>query len=134
MSIPSYPPCHHSHHRPTHPPSTPLITADDLDRHRTTVEEREEYEQHINNGVVVYAGVDYAAILAAAAAEDDVDLIIWDGGNNDLPFYKPDLWLCVADPFRPDAQTTYYPGDVNFRRADVIVVNKANTAPKVGTC
>jgi hypothetical protein len=80
----------------------------------------------------VFAGVDYAAIMAAAAAEADV--VLWDGGNNDTPFFLPDLWLCVADPFRPRAQETHYPGDANFRRAHVIVVNKANTAPKVCVC
>lgn len=105
-------------------------TVQDLDTHHTTIEEREEYEQHIKNGVIVYAGVDYAAILAAAEAE--ADIVLWDGGNNDTPFYKPDLWLCVADPLRPDHQMKYYPGDVNFRCADIIVVNKANTAPKAG--
>lgn len=102
----------------------------DLDKHHTTIEEREEYEQHITNGVVVYAGVDYAAILKQAEAE--ADLVLWDGGNNDLPFYKPDLWLCIADPLRPGHEVSYYPGDVNFRCADMIVVNKANTAPAAG--
>ncbi|GBF90254.1 hypothetical protein Rsub_03387 [Raphidocelis subcapitata] len=105
-------------------------TPADLERHNVTLEEREEYEQHLARGVVVYAGVDYAAILAAAEAECDV--VIADGGNNDVPFFKPDLWVCVADPFRPRAQETHYPGDANFRRAGVIVVNKANTAPKEG--
>jgi predicted GTPase len=105
-------------------------TLEDLDEHHTTVEEREEYEQHIRNGVVVYAGVDYAAILAQA--QEEADLVLWDGGNNDTPFYKPDLWLCVADPFRPGHEVDYYPGDVNFRCADAIIVNKANTAPQAG--
>lgn len=105
-------------------------TVDDLTKHHTTIEEREEYEQHILNGVVVYAGVDYEAILQEASQE--ADIVLWDGGNNDTPFYKPDLWICVADPFRPDAQCSYYPGDVNFRRAAIIVVNKANTAPREG--
>jgi predicted GTPase len=78
----------------------------------------------------VYAGVDYSAIFDAAQREADV--IVWDGGNNDTPFARPDLWVCVADPLRPTAQTDYYPGDANFLRADLIVVNKANTAPKEG--
>jgi len=105
-------------------------TYDDLSKHKVTIEEREEYEQHIKRGTVVYAGVDYEAILRAAEMEADV--IIWDGGNNDTPFYKPDLWICVADPHRAGNELTYFPGDVNFRCADVIVVNKANTAKQDG--
>lgn len=103
-------------------------TLEDLKLHDTTIEEREEYEQHIRNGVIVYAGVDYEAILRQAEAE--ADLVLWDGGNNDLPFYKPDLWIVVADPHRPGHEISYYPGDINFRCADVVLVNKANTAKK----
>lgn len=100
----------------------------DLDKHKTTVEEREEYEQHLRNGVVVYAGVDYAAILREA--EREADVVLWDGGNNDTPFFAPDLWLCVADALRPGHETRFYPGDCNFRCADGIVINKANAAPE----
>jgi len=107
-----------------------FATLADLKKHETTIEEREEYEQHIKNGVIVYAGVDYEAILRQAEVEADV--VLWDGGNNDLPFYKPDLWLVVADPHRPGHESSYYPGDVNFRCAGVVLVNKANTATKEG--
>jgi predicted GTPase len=102
----------------------------DLDKHNTTIEEREEYEQHIKNGVVVYAGVDYGAILQEV--EKEADFVLWDGGNNDNPFYKPDLWLCVADPTRPGHEESYYPGDTNFKKADIIVINKANNADQKG--
>lgn len=98
----------------------------DLIRHKVTIEEREEYEQHIDAGTIVYAGVDYEAILREA--EKEADVILWDGGNNDYPFYKPDLWMVVADPHRPGHEMSYYPGDTNFRAADIIVINKANTA------
>jgi predicted GTPase len=98
----------------------------DLARHRCTIEEVEEYEPHVVNGSVVYAGVDYAAILAEAEAEADV--IIWDGGNNDLPFYTPDLHIVVADPLRVGNELAYYPGETNLRMADVVVVNKVDTA------
>jgi predicted GTPase len=98
----------------------------DLDAHRCTIEEREEYEPHLDRGVVVYAGIDYEAILRLAEAEADV--ILWDGGNNDLPFFKPDLHIVVADPHRPGHERTYYPGAANFRMADVIVINKVDTA------
>lgn len=101
---------------------------EDLDRYRTTIEEREEYEGHIDNGVVVYAGVDYAAILKEAEREGDV--IIWDGGNNDFSFYRPDLTITVVDPMRPGDESRYYPGETNVRLADAIVVNKANIAPR----
>jgi predicted GTPase len=101
---------------------------EDLDAAQVTIEEREEYESHINNGVVVYAGVDDGEILKRAEAE--ADIIIWDGGNNDTPFYKPDLWITVVDPLRQGHELTYYPGQVNFRAADVILVNKANEASK----
>ncbi|MFH0901568.1 MAG: cyclic 2,3-diphosphoglycerate synthase [Pseudomonadota bacterium] len=104
-----------------------LATYEDLASYECTIEEREEYEAHINLGTVVYAGVDYEAILNAA--EREADVIIWDGGNNDLPFIKPDLWITVADPLRPGHELSYHPGEANFRAADVIVINKANTAP-----
>ncbi|MBI4322193.1 MAG: GTPase [Chloroflexi bacterium] len=98
----------------------------DLDKYGVTIEEREEYEAHIDNGVVVYAGVDYKVILEAAQGE--ADIIIWDGGNNDIPFYKPDLHIVVADPLRAGHERLYYPGEANFRMADVIVINKVNAA------
>ncbi|MEA3310522.1 MAG: cyclic 2,3-diphosphoglycerate synthase [Chloroflexota bacterium] len=98
----------------------------DLDKHECTIEEREEYEPHIDRGVIVYAGVDYEAILREA--EKEADVIIWDGGNNDLPFYVPDLWIVVADPHRAGHELSYYPGEANFRAADVIVINKMDTA------
>ena len=99
---------------------------DDLDRYECTIEEREEYEPHIDRGVVVYAGVDYEAILREA--EKEADVIVWDGGNNDLPFYEPDLHITVADPHRPGHELTYYPGESNLRAADVVVINKIDTA------
>lgn len=98
----------------------------DLELHDCTIEEREEYEPHINNGAIVYAGADYAAILAEAAKEADV--IVWDGGNNDTPFYKPDLWITVADPHRAGHELEYFPGTVNFRRADIILISKVGYA------
>jgi predicted GTPase len=98
----------------------------DLDRHECTIEEREEYEPHIDRGVVVYAGVDYEAILRQA--EQEADVIVWDGGNNDLPFYRPDLHIVVADPHRAGHELTYYPGESNLRMADVVVINKIDTA------
>jgi len=99
---------------------------DDLERHRCTIEEREEYEPHIDRGNIVYAGVDYGQILEQAQAEADV--ILWDGGNNDFPFYRPDLLITVADPHRPGHETTYHPGETNFRMADVIIINKVDSA------
>lgn len=99
---------------------------DDLERHKCTIEEREEYEPHIVNGTVVYAGVDYEAILRQAEREGD--LILWDGGNNDTPFYASDLEIVVADPHRPGHELGYYPGEVNLRRAHVLVINKVDTA------
>jgi len=99
---------------------------EDLDRHHTTIEEREEYEPHIDRGGVVYAGVDYEVILREA--EKEADIVLWDGGNNDLPFYKPDLHIVVADPHRPGHELTYYPGEANVRMADVVVINKIDTA------
>lgn len=92
---------------------------EDLQKHKVTVEEREEYEQHIKVGTIVYAGVDYEAILRQA--EKEADVVIWDGGNNDTPFYKPDLWICITDPHRSGNERTYHPGDVNFRCADALV-------------
>ncbi len=98
----------------------------DLDRHETTIEEREEYEPHLDAGRLVFAGVDYEGILRAAEAECDV--VIWDGGNNDLPFYRPDLAIVVADPLRPGHELRYHPGEANLRSADVIVINKVDSA------
>jgi predicted GTPase len=98
----------------------------DLDRQECTIEEREEYEPHIDMGAVVYAGVDYERILRAAEAE--ADIIVWDGGNNDLPFYRPDLHIVVDDPLRPGHDLTYHPGEANLRLADVVVINKVDTA------
>ena len=105
-------------------------TYDDLDRYETTIEEREEYEPHIDNGCVVYAGVDYAEILRRAEAEADV--VLWDGGNNDTPFYRPDLQLTLVDPHRPGHELSYYPGYTNLLMADVLVVNKVQTASAEG--
>ena len=98
----------------------------DLDIQHLTIEEREEYERHIKKGTVVYAGVDYEPLLRRA--EQEADVIVWDGGNNDLPFFKPDLWITVADPLRAGHELTYYPGAINFRAADTIVINKVNSA------
>ncbi len=103
-----------------------FATYADLDAHDCTIEEREEYEPHIDRGVIVYAGVDYEAILRQA--EQEADVVLWDGGNNDLPFYKPDLHIVVADPHRAGHELTYWPGAANFRMADVIVINKVDTA------
>jgi predicted GTPase len=105
-------------------------TYDDLDRYECTIEEREEYEPHIDSGCVVYAGVDYAEILRRAEAEADV--VLWDGGNNDTPFYRPDLQLTLVDPHRPGHELSYYPGYTNLLLADVVVVNKVRTAPAEG--
>jgi predicted GTPase len=99
---------------------------EDLREAQATVEEREEYESHLAAGTIVYAGVDYEEILKAAQAEADV--VIWDGGNNDLPFFRPNVHIVVADPHRAGHETTYHPGEANFRRADVIVINKCDTA------
>ena len=98
----------------------------DLDRHHCTIEEREEYEPHIDRGTVVYAGVDYGKILREA--EKEADVIVWDGGNNDTPFFKPDLHITVLDPHRANHELEYYPGETNFRMADVLVINKIDTA------
>ncbi len=103
-----------------------FATHEDLDRHNCTIEEREEYEPHLDRGVIVYAGVDYKAILREA--EKEADVVVWDGGNNDLPFYKPDLHIVVADPHRAGHELSYYPGESNERMADVVVINKVDTA------
>jgi len=107
-----------------------FATYADLDAHDCTIEEREEYEPHIDRGVIVYAGVDYEAILREA--EKEADVVVWDGGNNDTPFFKPDLWITVADPHRPGHEMAYYPGETNLRAADVIVLNKIDTADYAG--
>ena len=99
---------------------------EDLDRHNCTIEEREEYEPHIVSGTVIYAGVDYEAILREA--EKEADIILWDGGNNDLPFYQPDLHIVIVDPHRPGDELYYYPGEANLRMADVVIINKIETA------
>jgi predicted GTPase len=103
-------------------------TLEDLDTHDCTIEEREEYEPHINAGTVVYAGVDYAMILAEA--EKEADVIIWDGGNNDFSFYESKLYIVVMDPHRPGHEMRYYPGETNFRMADVLIINKIGTASR----
>lgn len=99
---------------------------EDLNKHECTIEEREEYEPHLDNGVIVYAGVDYADILAQA--EKEVDVILWDGGNNDFSFYVSDLLIVVADPHRPGHEVRYHPGETNINLADVFVINKVDTA------
>jgi len=104
-----------------------FATLEDLDRYECTIEEREEYERHIANGVVVYSGVDYEKVLRKA--EGEADIIIWEGGNNDFPFFKPDLHIVVVDPHRPGHELQYHPGETNLRMADVIVINKVDTAP-----
>ena len=107
-----------------------FATYEDLDRHRCTIEEREEYEPHIERGVVVYAGVDYERILRQA--EEEADIVVWDGGNNDLPLFRPDLHIVVADPHRPGHEVRYHPGEANLRAADVVVINKVDTADPGG--
>jgi len=101
---------------------------EDLDKYKCTIEEREEYEPYIDMDGVIFAGVDYGKILSEA--EKEADVIIWDGGNNDFSFYKPDLLITLADPHRPGHEISYYPGEVNTRLADVVIINKANTANK----
>jgi predicted GTPase len=101
-------------------------TLEDMDKYRCTIEEREEYEPMINMGVVLYAGVDYGKILEQA--EKEADVITWDGGNNDFSFYKPDLLIVITDPLRPGHEISYYPGETNLRMADVVVINKIDTA------
>jgi predicted GTPase len=103
-------------------------TFEDLDRYKCTIEEREEYEPHVKTGTIVYAGVDYAAILAEA--EKEADVIVWDGGNNDLPFYKVDIEIVVVDPLRPGHELAYHPGEANLRRASCIVINKVDSADR----
>jgi predicted GTPase len=98
----------------------------DLERYNTTIEEREEYEPHIRSGTVIYAGVDYGDILARARQEGDV--LLWDGGNNDLPFYRPTVWITVVDPLRAGHELTYHPGEANLRAADVLIINKVDSA------
>ncbi len=101
---------------------------EDMDRHNCTIEEKEEYEPHLKEGTVVYAGIDYRAVLEQA--EQEADIILWDGGNNDTPFFRPDLLITVLDPHRPGDELAYYPGEVNLRLADVAVINKVDTAPE----
>jgi predicted GTPase len=103
-----------------------FATLKDLDKFKCTIEEREGYETHIDRGNTIYAGVDYAEILTQA--QEEADIIVWDGGNNDMPFFKPDLHLTVVDPHRPGDELFYYPGEANLRMADVIVINKIDTA------
>jgi predicted GTPase len=103
-----------------------FATYEDLDRYKCTIEEREEYEPHLDRGIVVYAGVDYETILRAA--EKEADVIVWDGGNNDLPFFQPDLHIVVVDPHRAGHEIAYHPGEANVRLADAIVINKVDTA------
>ena len=107
-----------------------FATYKDLDIHKCTIEEREEYEPHIDRGVVVYAGVDYEPILRQA--EQEADVVVWDGGNNDLSFFRPDLYIVVADPHRPGHGLRYHPGEANLRAADVVVINKVDTAGPEG--
>src|SRR5512133_339681 len=103
-----------------------FATLEDIDASQPTVGEREEYEEPVRLGMVMYAGVDYEAILRRA--EQEADVIVWDGGNNDIPFYKPDLLIVVADPLRPGHELGYHPGETNLRMADVVVINKIDTA------
>jgi predicted GTPase len=106
-----------------------FATIDDLAKHKCTIEEMEEYEPHVVRGNVIYAGVDYEAILRAAEQDPDgCDVILWDGGNNDFPFYKPDLNITLVDPHRPGNELSYYPGEVTLRLADVAIINKMDTA------
>jgi predicted GTPase len=107
-----------------------FATYEDMDREKCTIEEREEYEPHIDQGNVVYAGVDYEEILLAA--EKEADVVLWDGGNNDLPFYKPDFNVVVADPLRAGNELSYYPGETNVRMANVVVINKVDSATPEG--
>src|SRR5690349_3413484 len=103
---------------------------EDLEAADATIEEREEYEPHLREGNLVFAGIDYAAILAAA--EQEADVILWDGGNNDTPFIKPNLHIVVVDPHRPGHELRYHPGETNLRMADVCIVNKVDSAPQAG--
>ncbi|NPV43950.1 MAG: GTPase [Firmicutes bacterium] len=103
---------------------------EDMDRHNCTIEEREEYEPHIDRGIVVYAGVDYERILREA--EKEADVIVWDGGNNDIPFFVPDIHIVLVDPHRPGHEMRYHPGETNLRMAHVVVINKIDTAHPEG--
>jgi len=105
-----------------------FATVEDMKKHDCTIEEMEEYEPHITSGTIIYAGVDYETILREA--EKEADVIIWDGGNNDMSFYKPNLTICVADPHRPGHELSYYPGANNIRLADVVVINKVDSADR----
>lgn len=105
-----------------------FATMEDMDKHDCTIEEREEYEPHIKNEIIVYAGVDYQKILNEA--EKEADIIIWDGGNNDLPFFKPQLHMVILDPHRPNHEANYYPGETNLRMADILIINKIGTASR----
>lgn len=107
-----------------------FATYADLDKHKCTIEEREEYEPHIDRGIIVYAGVDYGQILAEA--EKEADIIVWDGGNNDFSFYHADLYITLVDPLRPGHEVSYHPGEVNLRMADVVIINKMETASPEG--
>jgi predicted GTPase len=110
-----------------------FATIEDLDQHNCTIEEMEEYEPHVVRGNVIYAGVDYEAILRAAENDPSgCDVIVWDGGNNDFPFYRPDLHVTVVDPHRPGHELTYYPGEITLRLADVVVINKIDSADYAG--
>ena len=110
-----------------------FATLDDLKRHHCTIEEMEEYEPHVVRGNVIYAGVDYEAILRAAESDPaGCDVIVWDGGNNDFPFYRPDLAITLVDPHRPGHEIGYYPGEVSLRTADVVVINKIESADPAG--
>ncbi|MBN2776724.1 MAG: hypothetical protein JXR36_03735 [Bacteroidales bacterium] len=106
-----------------------FATVEDLAKHKCTIEEMEEYEPHVSRGNVIYAGVDYEAIVRAAEKDPDgCDVILWDGGNNDFPFYKPDMMVTVVDPHRPGHELSYYPGEATLRLADVVVINKMDSA------
>ena len=107
-----------------------FATLADLDKHKCTIEEREEYEPHINRGIIVYAGVDYEMIVRQA--EKEADVILWDGGNNDMSFYKTDMLITVVDPHRPGHELSYYPGQNNLLMADAIVINKIGSADPDG--
>jgi predicted GTPase len=104
-----------------------FVTYADLDKHDCTVEEREDYEPHLDMGAIVYSGVDYQDILDAA--EEEADIVVWDGGNNDFPFYKPTKQIVVVDPHRAGHELLYYPGETNVRMADIVIISKVNTAP-----
>ena len=106
-----------------------FATQDDFKKYDCTIEEIEEYEPHIEQQTVVYAGVDYGAVLTEA--EKEADIIVWDGGNNDTPFYAPDIHITIVDPHRPGHELTYYPGETNFLLADIIVISKEDTAKTI---